>query len=95
MKIKLSELRQIVKSIIKETVEGSKSEYRTSQSDWQYVKNIMVQYDRSYGFVDVIETNDGKYKLEFFDSDPCLDNCNALYVTISSVDRIIASYEEK
>lgn len=70
----------------------TKSEYQISQSDWQYVKNIMVQYNRTYGFVDVIETNNGKYKLEFFDSEPRLDGCNAFYVTVSCVDRIIASY---
>jgi hypothetical protein len=71
----------------------AKSDYKISQADWQYVKNIMVQYNRTYGFVDVIETNNCKYKLEFFDSDPYLDNCNALYITINCVDDIIDSYE--
>jgi hypothetical protein len=71
----------------------AKSDYKISQADWQYVRNIMVQYNRTYGFVDVIETNNGKYKLEFFDSDPYLDNCNALYLTINCVDNIIGSYE--
>ena len=70
----------------------AKSDYKISQSDWQYVKGIMVQYNRTYGFVDVIETNDGKCKLEFFDSDPYLDSCHAFYVTVSCVDSIIASY---
>ncbi len=70
----------------------AKSDYKVSQSDWQYIKNIMVQYNRTYGFVDVIETNNGKYKLEFFDSDPCLEDCHAFYVTVSCVDNIIASY---
>lgn len=71
----------------------AKSDYKISQVDWQYVQNIMVQYNRTYGFVDVIETNNGKFKLEFFDSDPCLDNCHAFYVTASCVGRIIESYE--
>ncbi len=69
-----------------------KQDYRVTLQDWQRVKNIMTQYKRKNGYVDVIEKNSGGFMLEFFDKDPKIEDINAFFVTFQDVEMIINRY---
>jgi hypothetical protein len=62
-------------------------DYTPSDKDWKHVIDVMTKYNRQSGFIDVIEDNNGKPKLEFFDSDPKLNNVGAVFVTLEDVKR--------
>lgn len=64
----------------------SKQDYKITKQDWESVKTIMEQYHRKDGWVDITITKAGNYRLTFFDSNPKIDNVDALYITKYEVD---------
>ena len=60
--------------------------YKPTEKDWNHIKNVMNKYNRQSGWIDVIEDNNGNSKLEFFDSNPKINKCNALYITKNEVE---------
>lgn len=68
-------------------------DYQTTKEDWERIKVIMSKHSRIDGYVDIITLKNEKKKLEFFDSDPKINNSSGMYVTTFSIDDIIKSYE--
>ena len=61
--------------------------YQTTQADWQRIMNTMVQYNRSWGFINIL---DGK--LTFFDSNATIDGVDSFYVTKSDVKMFLHNF---
>tara|TARA_R110000868_G_scaffold400073_2_gene674213 strand:- start:295 stop:486 length:192 start_codon:yes stop_codon:yes gene_type:complete len=62
-------------------------DYKITKQDWQKVLKIMNQYNRDYGFVNIV---DGKFT--FFDSNAIIDNVGSFYVTKSDVNNFLLNY---
>lgn len=67
----------------------SMNKVKITKEDWQSVLRTMEKYDRKDGYVDVINDD-----FIFFDSDPCIDGCHAMYVTRSDVEQYIEEYDK-
>ena len=62
---------------------------KITKEDWQSTLRTMDKYNRNDGWVELIDDD-----FIFFDSDPCINGCHALYVTRSDVEQYIAEYDK-
>lgn len=62
---------------------------KITKEDWQSTLRTMDKYNRNDGWVELIDDD-----FIFFDSDPCINGCHALYVTRSDVEQHIAEYDK-
>ena len=61
--------------------------YKTTQADWQRILNVMIQYNREWGFINILDN-----KLTFFDSNAIIDGVGSFYVTQCDVKKILTNY---
>jgi hypothetical protein len=62
-------------------------DYKITQADWQRILNTMLQYNRSCGFINIL---DGK--LTFFDGNAVINDVGSFYVTQSDVRMFLNNY---
>ena len=59
------------------------------KKEWERILQVMNRYNRLEGFVDF----DSNGKMQFYDSDPFINQAHAMPVDLKNIQKIIDSYE--